>query len=292
MQRIAQLSTNVSERFKSWTASPQIQALRQNDALVAGAGITGLMGIASVASWCLPWSNFSRFSITLLTAAMAKFYGGAQGATAVFTSYFPKAMELVRSQCKPVPQHSDTGFWIGRKRDVRWSQFFDPKLATEICNICTEKDYKSAWDFGCGPDLYSKELLLWGVGASGLDGNPSTSWLSNHRAIEQDLTKEFSREKRDLVISLEVGDKIPEKHARQFIQNIANHAGKAIIISWADKGQKGPNHLNPQNQEYVRKALSEHGWVLDQEATERLRNNSHPILYWHKNVMAFKKEET
>ena len=271
----------------------QTQDLRKQDNLIMGSGFAGLSGIASAASWFLPCSTVSRFALAAISFGLAKFYGGSEGAAKVFFDYFPKAMQLSRSAMKSAPRQSDTGVWQGSGIDVTWSQFFDPRLAKELSSLLREQAIQSAWDFGCGTDSYSKVLMEKNhITASGLDGNPDTAKLSGGTAAVQDLAIPFEREKRDCVISLEVGDKISETHADRFLANIDKHASKTVVISWAIKGQKGPCHLNPQNNEYVIEKLEKMGWELDQRSTQRLRNASHPIYYWFQDsLMVFKKKD-
>jgi len=273
----------------------KLDSLRHEDALIVGTQITGFLGIATAAAW-IAYACSSNISIkcpvsaTLLTGALAKFYGGSDGAMKVFTDYFPKSLELTRSQMKPMPEAGPTGIWKGAGVDVRWSQFFDAHLASEISKFLTEEGTLSAWDFGCGSDPYTKVLVQNGILCNGLDGNPDLVALSGGSAMVQDIALPFQREKRDCVISLEVGAKIPEKYADQYLKNIDAHARDRIVISWPVQGQKGPNQFNRQNNDYVIAKLEKLGWELDAKATQRLRDHSHPICYWFNNTtMVFRR---
>ncbi|MBX7066859.1 MAG: hypothetical protein K1X28_06490 [Parachlamydiales bacterium] len=277
------IGANLWKRTEGW---------RKRDNLIIGTQLAGLSGIAAAASWFLPYSYTARFVLSGLSYGMAKFYGGAEGAARVYFDYFPKAAALTCSAMKSPPKQGVTGAWQGADIDVTWSQFFDPRLAQEMGTLLQEKEVQSAWDFGCGSDAYSKALLKQKIRASGLDGNPQTPKLSGGTAEVQDLSVGFDREKRDCVISLEVGDKIPAEFAGQFLANVSNHALKTIVISWAVPGQKGSCHLNPKENDYVVQQLDGLGWELDVDASRRLRDASHPIYYWFQDsLMVFKKKE-
>lgn len=269
----------------------QTENLRRRDNLIIGTQLAGFSGIAAAASWFLPYGFGARVALTGLSLGLAKFYGGKEGATAVFFDYFPKAVLLTRSVMKAEPTRNERGIWTGSDENVTWSQFFDRRLARGIANYMQKNECQSAWDFGCGRDDYSKYLLRAGLHASGLDGNPDTPALSGKTAEVQDLSVPFEKEKRDCVISLEVGDQIPPDYADQFFANIANHAVKSIVISWAVPGQKGFSHINPQKNEYVIQKLDQLGWELDDTATRELRDQAHPIYYWFQDsLMVFKKK--
>jgi hypothetical protein len=298
---IADVSATTEEVVTSQSATPstvlgkvwqKIDTSRHRDALIRGTLITAALAVTTVASLIF-LSPYYSIPTALLTIGLAKFYGNKDGAISVLTDYLPKAIQLSRSIFKPDPQTTSSGIWQGNGVDVRWAQFTDPRLATAISELLTEENITSAWDFGCGPDDYTKVLLKNNIRCNGLDGNPSTPALSKGRAEVQDLSLPFSREVRGCVISLEVGAKIPEIHADQFLENISNHAEDMIIISWPVKEQKGPNKPNRQNNEYVIEKLGKLGWGFDESSTQTLRDRSHPIFFWFKDtIMVFGKDRS
>lgn len=291
--KLAGVSLNSNAENGIWQ---QIESLRHEDGLIIGTQLTGALGLATLASWAAyaysgSVSLFTPLAATLITGGLAKFYGGADGAMKVFTDYLPKTLGLTRSLLKPEPEAGPTGIWKGDGIDVTWSQFFDPRLASEISKFLAEEGIRSAWDFGCAQDDYTKVLVQNGILCNGLDGNPDLVALSGGTAMVQELAIPFQREKRDCVISLEVGAKIPAEHADQFLKNIDSHAGDLIVISWPIKGQKGPNQFNPQNNDYVIEKLEKLGWEFDANAAQRLREYSHPVYYWFNNTtMVFRRK--
>ena len=96
-------------------------------------------------------------------------------------------------------------------------------------------------------------------------------------------------EKYDWVISLELGEHIPKRFEKTFINNLITHAKNGIILSWAVKGQGGVGHVNCQNNDYVKARMKELGFVDDIRAEEFLRKRA--WRPWFKNtIMVFRKE--
>lgn len=264
----------------------KIEGLRKRDGLIIGTGVTAL-GAALTAVGVFARLRPEYYTASaLLTWGMAKFFGGKDGALKVFTDYLPKVFQLNRSLCKPAPHAGPTGIWEGTGIRVRWSQFFDERLAAAIGDRLIQDGIKTAYDFGCGlEDPYSKVLAKAGIECSGVDGNPGAG------TIHCDLAQPVSMPKRDCVISLEVGAKIPKAHEQTFIDNVCTSATKMIILSWPVPGQAGPNQFNRQPNEYITKKFREKGWDLDLPATTALRKRSHPIYYWFQDtLMVFKPQ--
>jgi hypothetical protein len=267
------------------TIGQRVEPLRRRDNLIAGTMITGMLAITTVASWLYGGPTGKNLASAVVTAGLAKFFGGADGALKVFTDYFPKALLLNRSLFKPDPASGPTGSWLGTGIDVRWSQFHDPRLAAEMTKLLTERKMKDVWNFGCGSDEHSKVFTKAGITSNGLDGNPETVALSGGTAMVQDLAVPFEKEARDCVISIEVGAKIRPEYEDQFFANINKHAKHMAIISWPVPGQKGPNQHNRQTNEHVIGKMDALGWKLDVPATWVLRDQSHPIYYWTQDTM-------
>ena len=85
----------------------------------------------------------------------------------------------------------------------------------------------------------------------------------------------------DWVISLEVGEHIPKQYEHIFLDNIARHADKGIVLSWAVPGQGGHGHVNNQPLEYIVQQLDNRGFYRDLKHSYRLQNASH--VDWLKN---------
>ena len=55
----------------------------------------------------------------------------------------------------------------------------------------------------------------------------------------------------DAVLSLEVGEHIPEDYEDIYLENLDRHADKIIILSWAVPEQGGFGHVNERDNGYI-----------------------------------------
>ena len=181
----------------------------------------------------------------------------------------------------------ERGFWSGL--DSGKHHRYDQVLSEELVSFFKKENAKKIVDFGCGLGSYVKAFRQKGFTAEGFDGNPDTPELSRGLCQVQDLSYKFDLDKRyDWVMSLEVGEHIPKPFEKTFVENLVRHAEKGIILSWALKGQRGRGHFNTQNNDYVKDMLAKYGFVSDEEAEKKFRENSR--LWWFKNtIMVFRR---
>ncbi len=179
------------------------------------------------------------------------------------------------------------GYWYGNAA-VKFSKF-DEKLALGIVHFLKKEKAQSVVDFGCGSAEYVKFLLKHNINCKGYDGNPDTPVISDGFAQIIDLSKLFNLNWLfDWVISLEVGEHLPAKYEKIFIENLHRHNKEGIILSWALKGQKGFGHFNEQNNDYIKKIMQDLGYTNDPTVENDLRKSSE--LRWFKNtIMVFRK---
>jgi glycosyltransferase involved in cell wall biosynthesis len=183
---------------------------------------------------------------------------------------------------------SNEGFWL---TDDESGHCFDHSLATELKNFFNLVKCNDVLDLGCGPGYYTKYFLDNNIKCEGWDGNPNTPVISKGLCNIADLTKINKFDKKDWVLSLEVGEHIPKEHEATFIQNLVDHAKKGIILSWALPDQPGDGHVNCQPNEYIINLMAENGFLLDVEHTYTIREEAE--LWWFKNtLMVFTKNET
>lgn len=172
------------------------------------------------------------------------------------------------------------GYWLS-KRETRTHEF-DAKLCTAILAIFHEK---TVIDIGCGDGSYVKQIMLSDpfLYCIGYDGSPLTPEISHGLCYIKDFSRPQTVGKFDLVLSLEVGEHIPEKYESVFIDNICNAANKYICVSWAIEGQPGVGHVNCRDNDYIIAKFFERGFMYDELKTLFLRNNS--TLPWFKNTL-------
>lgn len=182
----------------------------------------------------------------------------------------------------------DKGIWHGN--DVQCNHAFDPALANSLANFFKQEQAKTVVDFGCGLGQYQAVFLENGIKSDAFDGNPDTPSLTNGRAKVQDLSVPFNLEKKySWVMSLEVGEHLPQQYEKIFIENLIRHAKHGIVLSWAVPGQGGHGHFNEQPNDYVKKVMGSYGWYNDVKSENKLRSAS--TLPWFKNtIMVFRKK--
>jgi hypothetical protein len=72
----------------------------------------------------------------------------------------------------------------------------------------------------------------------------------------------------DIVLSLEVGEHIPENEAHRYTHFIMERSPDLIYFSAARPGQGGNGHINLQNKAYWIEKFFNKGYWLDIDATE------------------------
>ena len=182
---------------------------------------------------------------------------------------------------------SEKGYWIGEVEECHATDRF---LGEAIANFFIEEKVRSVVDFGCGIGAYVKLMLLRGIRAEGYDGNPNTPILSQGLCHVLDLSNPIQLpEAFDWVLSLEVGEHLPQEYETIFIENLMRHAKKGIIVSWAIKNQGGTGHFNEQNNDYIKAIFANYGYINDLQVEERLRAVTGN--WFKKSLMVFRVPE-
>lgn len=181
---------------------------------------------------------------------------------------------------------NERGYWLEKNSH---EHKYDETLNNEISKILLELNYSTIVDFGCGPGNYSKSFKNQGFECDCFDGNPFTPEESNGLCSVLDLSETFDLNKKyDCVLSLEVGEHIPNQYEKTYIDNLIRHTKNLIIISWATIGQGGHGHVNEHPNEYITDIFKEHGFTRNVLYEERLRTSS--FWWWFKNtIMVFQK---
>lgn len=178
---------------------------------------------------------------------------------------------------------SKTGYWGGETAHLGHAH--SKELGMWIVNFLREEKDTPTYDFGCGLGNYLKQL--------GEDGHekltgyeaeiPKNSVFSNIR--KHDLTKELSLEDKGNIISLEVGEHIPEQHMDVYLDNIANNCRKYAIISWAVPDQPGTGHVNCLDNKRVISLLEERGFRFRPKETSNARGAIKDDCFWFRNTL-------
>lgn len=188
---------------------------------------------------------------------------------------------------KKIPQaeySKDTGVFT-EKNALHWP---DQPLLEHIKSVMEQFNVQSAYEFGCGNGEYSRYLINNGIDMDVSDGNPHTESITDGLGYTLNLSEKIDKPIRDAVMCLEVGEHIPEKFETIVLDNIANHASKLVILSWAVEGQAGTGHVNCRNNDYIIGKMQERGFDYNQELSQNLRNAS--TLEWFEHtIMVFFK---
>lgn len=181
---------------------------------------------------------------------------------------------------------NEKGFWESENSQ---GHIHDELLCKALIEFFKLNEINSVVDLGCGTAQYAKSIVNNNIKCDAYDGNPNTKILSNGFASVLDLSNEFDLNKKyDCVLTLEVGEHIPEKYENIFLNNVIKHTNNFIVLSWAVEGQGGDGHVNCKNNDYIINKMSNLGFTHDLKSSIILRNNSK--LDWFKNtIMVFKK---
>jgi 2-polyprenyl-3-methyl-5-hydroxy-6-metoxy-1,4-benzoquinol methylase len=176
---------------------------------------------------------------------------------------------------------SPNGSWSGQ---VESKHQHDTKLANAILEILKNQNIKTLLDLGCGIGKYSKYFTENDISCDCFDGNPDTKILTNKLCDCLDLSVPIDLHKTyDCVLSLEVGEHIPESLENIFISNITKHSDRLIIMSWAIPGQIGDGHINCKSNQYIINKMISHKFNFSHNISNYLKENS--SLWWFKNTL-------
>jgi hypothetical protein len=161
------------------------------------------------------------------------------------------------------------------------------KLCNNLLQLLDKN--KKIIDFGCGIGSYVDALIKEDFDAVGIDGiNPH----NNPNIKIADLSNDINLGYKGQVISLEVGEHIPEQYESIFLDNITKHCNDLMIISWAVEGQAGIGHVNCKSNEYIMNQITKRGFIYDANLTTLLRENVEDHCdYFRNTIMVFKKYE-
>lgn len=183
-----------------------------------------------------------------------------------------------------------TGIWNIGGSDVedKKEHKFDHHVALSVANLLKQEDAGDIMDFGCGNGSYVFFLRDMGFSVQGCDGNRNTPQLTSNTCSIQDLSKAFDWGTQfDWSVCLEVGEHIPLERERTFLDNLAIHTRRGLILSWALPGQGGCGHLNEQPNDYVIERMASREFEYDEEESLKLRENTH-WWWFEKTLMVFR----
>jgi SAM-dependent methyltransferase len=164
------------------------------------------------------------------------------------------------------------------------------KVSDWIINFLKNEKETLVYDFGCGMGSYLNDLYNNGfTSLIGVEMKPP----KNDYPFEiksQNLAEPFDFVKKGNVISLEVGEHIPDLHMDNFLNNITSHCSNYLILSWAVRNQGGFGHFNELNNDEVIPHVINRGFQYLEEESMDIRKDIEPNYWYFKNtIMIFKK---
>jgi SAM-dependent methyltransferase len=142
----------------------------------------------------------------------------------------------------------DETFFAGRSETVvRSAEVVVPVLKDMLAPL-------SLLDVGCGKGEW---LEAFGIEDSlGID----IAAPEGQKFLQHDLTKPLDLKRTfDVVLSLEVGEHLPEKDAAVYAHTIVRHT-RTVVFSAAVPGQEGKGHINCQPHEYWHRMFDSYGF--------------------------------
>lgn len=176
---------------------------------------------------------------------------------------------------------------------VIWHQHSNLLMAT-ILGLWPDKNTPIV-DLGCGHNFYSNVLNYAGYASVGSDFVKLKSVdykVDLTKAIPKNHDLNYYQKNNSNVISLEVGEHLPEDLSKNYLDNICSFGGE-VIMSWAVPGQAGVGHINCQSNEWVIDKMFERGYILDPGKTHQLRENVTGChCSWFKNTLMYFNPKT
>jgi tryptophanyl-tRNA synthetase len=159
-----------------------------------------------------------------------------------------------------------------------------PKLAAWLAAYLPKND--CVIDMGCGNGFYMNELWKKGFSCLGVEGFHLDNFLHDNVVIA-DLIKPLVLPPGWIgtIVSLEVGEHLPESAEDIFLDNINRHCYKHLIISWALPGQPGIGHINCRPQEYIMEKLNKLGFEFCPMATIDARVHIDDNCDWFRRTL-------
>lgn len=126
---------------------------------------------------------------------------------------------------------------------------------------------RTVLDIGCGPGIYTEELIQRGIVTHGLDPDPRTR--HNYYSL---LTP--AERTAQVVICLEVLEHIDPADTRKAIQHLADHIepNGLLVFTAAQPGQGGTGHINTRTRAEWAKLLTEAGLTRTTKQEQLLKD--------------------
>ena len=183
-------------------------------------------------------------------------------------------------------------FFVGRSETVSASAAVVAPIVLAL--HATE----SILDIGCGQGEWLDAFLAcrdhdWPLEVVGVD----IAAPDGEHYLRHDLTKplylgvapDWDARRFDLVVSLEVGEHLPEEAADTYVDTIVRHGGD-ILFSAAVPGQEGKGHINCQPHEYWHDKFTARGYQVVDSIRPRIAYNSQVSPWYRDNIFMYLRD--
>jgi len=171
---------------------------------------------------------------------------------------------------RPASGTSDTGGWcpdvVGREHRT------DRGLARALSVLMFGRTVVSLGD-GLGEygrAIADAELI---ERVDSFDGSPFVEEATAGRVRFLDLSvPQYWLPVYDWAVCLEVLEHVPARFEATAVDNVVRPARLGVVLSWARPGQSGFGHVNRRSADYVKRALEQRGFRVDEFWTTKLRD--------------------
>jgi SAM-dependent methyltransferase len=155
---------------------------------------------------------------------------------------------------------------------------------------------RRAIDIGCGTGAMLAALKALGVDVYGLEYASAAIELCQARGLP---VQRFNIEKddfpavapADVVLSTEVAEHLPERVADRYVALLC-HFGTVVVMSAAQPGQGGTDHVNLQPPSYWIGKFADRGYRHDRKRSEAIAESwkkNGVADFYHENLMVFRR---
>jgi SAM-dependent methyltransferase len=206
--------------------------------------------------------------------------------------FFASPLQVVRKRLMPYGRHDQI-------YDKRYFELIDSLAghSTEMIAGSIQSEFKPGFvlDVGCGTGAVLAVLGSRGIRALGLERSEAALEICRARGVDVrklDLeSDDLPTERADVVISLEVAEHLPEAIADRYV-DILCRTGNVVVITAAQPGQGGTDHVNEQPHSYWISKFGRRGFFFDEEVSEKLKldwRSQGVATFYVENLMVFRR---
>lgn len=164
----------------------------------------------------------------------------------------------------PIAPHTGGNVWQGdlwTYAPITWRFMIDRFAVRSVLDVGSGRGHAAHW--------FHKQ----GCQVAAIDGSPTNTANALFPTVLFDLTQASLYCPVDLVHCQEVAEHIAEEHIDNLLSTLTS--GEVILMTHAEPGQAGHNHVNCQPPEYWQEHLDRRGYNLLTEDTKRVKRIAH-----------------